>query len=182
MGVTGQRIREGDEWWVMTMMNQRVRERNDWQLHSLRSRAQACRRPGEETRAKRSSYREAAVSQLERSPDQGLPEEDVPPVTSIAVVVVAVVADHPRLSIQLAHHTLAQVLGLKVAEQGRAAWRVAFWSASSTGNQLGPSMPARNITAAMGAPKRAKLRSLSPAPLPVPLPPPLPARRSMRLQ
>ena len=30
MGVTGQRIREGNEWWVMMKMNQRIRERNDW--------------------------------------------------------------------------------------------------------------------------------------------------------
>ena len=47
------------------------------------------------------------------------------------------------------HHTLAQVFGLKVAEPGRATWRVAMWSASSTGNHLGPSMPARNIATAM---------------------------------
>ena len=41
--------------------------------------------------------------QCECSPDQGMPEVDVPPVASIAVIAVVAV-DYQQLALQLVHH------------------------------------------------------------------------------
>ena len=87
---------------------------------------------------------------------------------------------------QIVHFYISPVLGpnLKAIELSGPVPRVvktssAFWSASSTSNQLGPSVPARNIAAAMSASKHADLRWLSPKPLPLPPSPPLPVRPSV---
>ena len=54
-----------------------------------------------------------------------------------------------------------------------------FWRASSTANQLDPSVPAKKRAAAMSARKHAKLRGLSPGGCGVAPPPPPPAKPSV---